>query len=207
MDYDQYLHWSEYYLFQEELGEIIDIRSIMRDSSNESDLHITSLSQQILMGSSRNLPGTVADAQMAQTELEAEQPKRKLYCKFQWEKKRQVQYPMEGEPLYKSWTHSRPTLLPTTHLAKVYRRADAAAYTRNLTGMADAVNECHIDGRFRCMDIVQFQEEPNQAEDAVPEEKLLIEEVISINIPKLKPYDDYHRFRLSFQTAFAGNGG
>ncbi len=72
------------------------------------------------MGSSRNLPGAVADAQMVQTELEAEQPKRKLHCEFQWEKKRQVQYLMEDEPLYQSWTHSRLTLLPAVHLAKVY---------------------------------------------------------------------------------------
>ncbi len=31
MDHDQYLHWSEYYLFQEALVEVIDIWSITRD--------------------------------------------------------------------------------------------------------------------------------------------------------------------------------
>ncbi len=54
---------------------------------------------------------------------------------------------------------------------------------------ADAANECIIDRHFRRMDIVQFKEEPNQAEGAAPGEKLLIEEVISINVPKLKPYE------------------
>ncbi len=54
-------------------------------------------------------------------------------------------------------------------------------------GMADATLECHIDGRFRCMDIVQFKEEPNQAEDAMPGEKLLIKEVAIIDVPELKP--------------------
>ncbi len=68
---------------------------------------------------------------------------------------------MEGEPLYQSWTHSRLTLLPAIHSAKVYKRADAAAYVRNLTGMADAALECQIDGHFRRMDIMQFKEEPN----------------------------------------------
>ncbi len=38
------------------------------------------------------------------------------------------------------------------------------------------------------MDIVQFKEQLNEAEGAVPGEKLLIEEVISINVPELKPY-------------------
>ncbi len=132
------------------------------------------------MGSSRNLPGAVADVQMAQTESEAEQPKRKQHCEFQWEKKRQVQYRMEGDPLYQSRTRLRLTLLPTAHLAKVDRRADAVAYARNPMGTADAMNECHIDGRFRCMDIVQFKGEPNQAEDASPREKLLIEEVSAL---------------------------
>ncbi len=56
-------------------------------------------------------------------------------------------------------------------------------------GMADAALECQIDGRFRHMDIVQFKEEPNRAEDAAAGEKLLIEEVVSINIPELKPYE------------------
>ncbi len=59
-------------------------------------------------------------------------------------------------------------------------------------GMADATNECHID--FRHMDIVQFKEEPNQAEDAVPGEELLIEEVVSINVPELKPYEYLMRY-------------
>ncbi len=54
--------------------------------------------------------------------------------------------------------------------------------------MADATNECFIPGRFRQMDIVKFKEEPNEAEGAVPGEKLLIEEVGSINVPELKPY-------------------
>ncbi len=190
MDHDQYLHWSEYYLFQEELREIIDIWSITKYSRVESDSQITSLSQQMPIGSSRDLPGAViTDVHMAPTESEAERPKRKPHCTFQWEKKRQVQYLMEGEPLYQSWTHSRPTLLPTIHSVKVYRRADTAAYVRNPMGMVDARNECHIDRHFRRMDIVQFKEEPNQAEDTAPREKLLIEEVVSINIPDLKPYE------------------
>ncbi len=57
MDYDQYLNWSEYYLFQEALGEVIDIRSITRDLSDESDSQQTSASQQTPMGSSKDLLG------------------------------------------------------------------------------------------------------------------------------------------------------
>ncbi len=56
-------------------------------------------------------------------------------------------------------------------------------------GTADATNECFIEGRFRRMDIVKFKEEPNEAEGAASGEKLLIEEVTSINVPKLKPYE------------------
>ncbi len=63
------------------------------------------------------------------------------------------------------------------------------AYMRNPTGTADAMNECFIEGRFRRMDIVQFKEELNEAKGAAPGEKLLIEEVASINIPELKPYE------------------
>ncbi len=53
MDYDQCLHWDEYYLLQEVLREVIDIRSITRDSSDESNLQMTSASHQVLMGSSK----------------------------------------------------------------------------------------------------------------------------------------------------------
>ncbi len=53
MDYDQYLHWDEYYLFQEALGEVVDIQSITRDSSDENDSQLTSASHQTPMGSSR----------------------------------------------------------------------------------------------------------------------------------------------------------
>ncbi len=56
-------------------------------------------------------------------------------------------------------------------------------------GTADAVNECFIPGRFRRMDIMKFKEEQNEAEGAAPGEKLLIKEVTSINVPKLKPYE------------------
>ncbi len=61
------------------------------------------------------------------------------------------------------------------------------SYTRNPMGMADDANECFIPGRFRRMDIVKFKEELNEAEGAVPGEKLLIKEVASINDPELKP--------------------
>ncbi len=117
---EQYLQWSEYYLFQEELGEIVDIRSVTRDSSDDSDSRSVSLSQQTLAGSSRDLPSSVAGAQ---TEPGVERPKRKLHCKFQWENKRQVQYPEEGESLYQSWTQSRPTLVPAAHSRELLGRS------------------------------------------------------------------------------------
>ncbi len=78
-------HWSEMYLFQEELGEIVDIQSVVLDSSEESDSQSISLSQQTPADSFRDLPGSVASEQ---PELEMGQPKRKPHCAFQWEKKR-----------------------------------------------------------------------------------------------------------------------
>ncbi len=56
-------------------------------------------------------------------------------------------------------------------------------------GATDAVLECYIDGRCRQMDIMQFIEEPSKEEDAGLGEKLLIEQVVSINIPELTPYE------------------
>ncbi len=96
MDHDQYLHWDQYYLFQEALGEVIDIWSITRDSSDESDSQMTSASHQTLMGSSRDLVGAAESGATGSTPpgLEApekEQPKRRPHCGFQWEKKGQVQ--------------------------------------------------------------------------------------------------------------------
>ncbi len=55
MDPKQYQHWDQYYLFQESLGEIVNIRGITRDSSDESDSQTTTASHQTLMGSQINL--------------------------------------------------------------------------------------------------------------------------------------------------------
>ncbi len=145
MVHEQYLRCSEHYLLQEELGEIVDIRTVTRDLSDESDLQAASLSQQTPAGSSKDLPSSVAGMQ---AESEAERLRRKPHCEFQWEKKRQVQYPVEGELQDQSWARSRPTLLPPVHSAKVYRRIDAQAYVRNLMGTANVALECHIDRRL-----------------------------------------------------------
>ncbi len=55
--------------------------------------------------------------------------------------------------------------------------------------MADAANECLIPGHYRRMDITKFKEEPNEAEGAAPGEKLLIEEIASINVPEVKLHE------------------
>ncbi len=140
MDYNQYLRWDEYYLFQEALGEVVDIRSITRDLSGKSDLQMTSVSHQTPMGSSKDLSGAAGGAPPEPEAPGVEQLGRRPYCKFQWERKRQVQYPAEGEPLYQNWTQSRPTQIPNNHQAKVYRKANTMAYMRNLMGTADAVS-------------------------------------------------------------------
>ncbi len=74
MDYEQYLCWDEYYLFQEALGEVVDIRSITRDSSDESDSQMTSASHQMPMGSSKDLLGAAGGAPPEPEAPEEEQP-------------------------------------------------------------------------------------------------------------------------------------
>ncbi len=97
MDYSLYQRWDERYLLQEALGEVIDIWSITRDSSEESDSQMTSVSHQTPMGSSRDLVGAagLGATGSALPGLEAapeeEWPRRRPHCEFQWEKKRQVQ--------------------------------------------------------------------------------------------------------------------
>ncbi len=44
------------------------------------------------------------------------------------------------------------------------------------------------------MDITKFKEEPNQVEGAAPGEKLLIQEVASINVPEVK----LHKYAMMY---------
>ncbi len=64
MEPDQLRLWSQYYLFQESLGEIADIRGIRRDSSDEdSDSRMTATSSRRMpMGSQSNLAASVSGA-------------------------------------------------------------------------------------------------------------------------------------------------
>ncbi len=121
MDPKQYRRWDQYYLFQESLGKIVNIQSIMRDLSDESDSQMTSVSHQTPMGSQSNLAGAAKSGASGTVLPEASQapeeewPKRKPHCAFQWEKKRLIQYPVEGEPHYLNWARSRPTWIPDNH--------------------------------------------------------------------------------------------
>ncbi len=101
--------------------------------------------------------------------------------------------------MYQSWARSRPTLVPESHSAKVYRQVDRVMYARNLTGTADVALECFIEGLRKGMNLVQFTEEDNKKAGAAPREKLLIEQVVSTSVPELKPYE--------FSTIFMQRNG
>ncbi len=76
--------------------------------------------------------------------------------------------------------------VPSQYQPVLDRLSDQAAYAWNPTGTADAANERIITGSYRRMDITKFKEELNQAEDAPPGAKLLVQEIDSINIPDVK---------------------
>ncbi len=68
-------------------------------------------------------------------------------------------------------------------------RSEQLAYARNPTGTADALNERIIPDCYRWIDITKFKEELDRTEGAASGVKLLIQEVASINVPKVEAHE------------------
>ncbi len=79
--------------------------------------------------------------------------------------------------------------IPPQYQAKLDRFSDQAAYARNPTRTADAVNERIISGSYKRIDITKFLEEPDWTAGAAPGAKLLIRKIASINVPRVEPHE------------------